>query len=89
MCSRRSLIVLLLLLCPFPALAAGRTLSFRSDEGRTINALVFETAQRPAAAVVMVPMLGRPKDDWDAVGQRLAEANILALAIDLPSQSDP
>jgi dienelactone hydrolase len=89
MCSRCSLIALLLCLCPFPVFAAGRTISFRGDDGRTINALVFETAQRPAAAVVMVPMLGRPKDDWDAVGQRLAEANILALAIDLPSQSDP
>jgi dienelactone hydrolase len=32
-------------------------------------------------------MLGRAKDDWDAVAQRLADANILALAIDLPSQS--
>ena len=34
-------------------------------------------------------MLGRPKDDWDTVGQRLADANILALAIDLPGVSEP
>ena len=34
-------------------------------------------------------MLGRTKDDWDAVGQRLADAGILALAIDLPATSDP
>ena len=33
-------------------------------------------------------MLGRSKDDWDAVGQRLADANILALAIDLPGLGD-
>jgi dienelactone hydrolase len=69
--------------------AAGRPVSFRADDGRTINASVFEPSQRPAPAVVLVPMLGRAKDDWDAVGQRLADANILALAIDLPAQSDP
>jgi dienelactone hydrolase len=54
-----------------------------------VNALVFEPSQRPSAAVVLVPMLGRPKEDWDAVGQRLADANIMALAIDLPGLSDP
>lgn len=80
-----------LLLCfvASPAFAAGRNVSFRSDDGRTINAIVFEPSQRPSPAVVLVPMLGRPKDDWDAVGQRLADANILALAIDLPALSDP
>jgi dienelactone hydrolase len=34
-------------------------------------------------------MLGRPKDDWQAVAQRFAEANITALAIDLPAASLP
>jgi len=34
-------------------------------------------------------MLGRPKDDWNAIGQRLADAGILAVAIDLPGLSDP
>ena len=34
-------------------------------------------------------MLGRPKDDWNAVAQRLADAGILAVAIDLPGLSDP
>jgi|SRR5690349_17648881 len=72
-----------------PAYAAGRSISFRAEDGRTINAVVFEPSQRPAPAVVLVPMLGRAKDDWDAAGQRLADANILALAIDLPGQSDP
>jgi dienelactone hydrolase len=72
-----------------PVAAAGRSASFRGEDGRTINALVFEPSQRPSAAVVLVPMLGRPKDDWDAVGQRLSDANILALAIDLPGLSDP
>jgi dienelactone hydrolase len=81
--------ILLLSLMASPAFAAGRGVSFRAEDGRTINAIVFEPSQRPAPGVVMVPMLGRPKEDWDAVGQRLADANILALAIDLPALSDP
>jgi len=72
-----------------PAFAAGRAVAFRSEDGRAIAAAVFEPLQRPASAVVLVPMLGRPHEDWDAVGQRLADANILALAIDLPGSSDP
>jgi len=72
-----------------PTYAAGRGVSFRTPDGRTINAIVFESSSRPAPAVVLIPMLGRPKDDWDVVARRLADANILALAIDLPSQSDP
>src|SRR5205085_6850573 len=81
--------ILLVCLVSSPAFAAGRGVSFRAEAGRTINAIVFEPSQRPAPAVVFVPMLGRPKDDWDAVAQRLADANILALAIDLPGLSDP
>jgi len=95
MCSRREWrgplrsALLLVVLAASPGWAAGRGVSFRADDGRTINAVMFEPSQRPAPAVVLVPMLGRPKEDWDAVGQRLADANILALAIDLPAQSDP
>lgn len=64
--------------------AAARAVSFRTADGRTVQALLNEAAQRPAPAVVLVPMLGRPKDDWQAAGQRLADANITALMIDLP-----
>ncbi len=34
-------------------------------------------------------MLGRSKEDWQSVAQRLAEANISSLAIDLPGASLP
>lgn len=82
-------VIVTLAVLPPPARAAGRAVTFRSAEGRTINALAFEPSQRPSPAVVLVPMLGRPKEDWDAVGQRLADANIFALAIDLAGLSDP
>ncbi len=61
----------------------------RTADGRTIAGLMFDARDRPAPAVVLVPMLGRPKDDWQAVAERLADANIGALAIDLPAATLP
>lgn len=72
-----------------PVGAAGRTVTFRAYDGRTITGLLMEAGSRPAPAVVLVPMLGRPKDDWQGVAQRLADANITALAIDLPGMTLP
>jgi len=75
---------------PQPAVgAAGRLASFRAADGRSLTGLLFEADSRPAAAVVLVPMLGRSRDDWQAVGQQLAEANVTALAIDLPGVALP
>jgi dienelactone hydrolase len=69
--------------------AAGRVVTFRADDGRTISGLLMEADQRPAPAVVLVPMLGRSKDDWQATAQRFADGNITALAIDLPGTLAP
>src|SRR5688500_5695122 len=78
----------LVLLAP-PLRAAGRLVSLRANDGRAITGLMMEANQRPAPAVVLVPMLGRPRDDWAFAAQRLADAGITALAIDLPGQSLP
>jgi dienelactone hydrolase len=72
-----------------PASGAGRPVSFRTNDGRVVNAVINEAGQRPAPAVVLVPMLGRSKDDWQQLADRLADANITALAIDLPGQGFP
>jgi dienelactone hydrolase len=69
--------------------ASPRGVSFRAESGRTINATLFDADQRPAPAVVLLPMLGRTKDDWLGVSQKLADANISTLAIDLPAQTLP
>jgi dienelactone hydrolase len=69
--------------------AAGRLVSFRAADGRTLNAFTIDANARPSPAVVLVPMLGRPKDDWQSVAQRLADAGISAIAVDLPGQYDP
>jgi len=72
-----------------PLAAAGRVVTFRAADGRTLTGLFMEAGARPAPAVILVPMLGRSKDDWEAVAQRLSDANINSLAIDLPSMSLP
>lgn len=73
-----------------PVAAAGRVVTFRAADGRTLSAIFLEAEPRPAPAVVLVPMLGRPRDDWQDVAQRLAdEAQISALAIDLPGDTIP
>ncbi len=73
-------------LFPLPPVdAAGRGVTLRTSDGRTVAGLMFDAGERPAPAVVLVPMLGRTKDDWQAVAQRFADTNITALAIDLPS----
>jgi len=71
------------------ASAAGRAVQFRGDNGRVLTGLMMEASLRPSPAVVLVPMLGGGKEDWQAVAQRLSDANIAALAIDLPSAAIP
>ena len=72
-----------------PLAAAGRALTFHTADGRTSTGLFMEAGNRPAPAVILVPMLGRPKEDWQGLAQRLVEANISAFAMDLPALSLP
>lgn len=69
--------------------AAGRVVTFRAADGRVLTGVFVEASERPAPAVVLVPMLGRPRDDWQATAQRLADARIAALMIDLPGSVVP
>jgi len=65
--------------------AAGRLVSSRANAGGVLRGMFVEASRRPAPAVVLVPMLGRSREDWQNVAQRLADANISSLAIDLPT----
>jgi dienelactone hydrolase len=82
-------VAVLLVLAQLPVGAAGRLITFRAADGRMLSGLFMEADLRPAPAVVLVPMLGRPRDDWQVVAQRLAESQISALAIDLPGPTLP
>jgi acetyl esterase/lipase len=81
--------ICLLAIIQLSGVAAGRTVTFRALDGRLLNGLMIEASQRPSPAVVLVPMLGTTKEEWEPVAQRLAEANIAALAIDLPDAALP
>jgi cephalosporin-C deacetylase-like acetyl esterase len=69
--------------------AQSRQVTFRADDGHMVDGVLMEAALRPAPAVVLVGMLGRPKEDWQLTMERLAIANITSLAIDLRGQFLP
>lgn len=64
------------------AAALSRTVTFRTEDGVNIAATFHEAVRRPAPAVILLHMLGRSREDWQAFADRLAEAGIHALAID-------
>jgi pyridoxine 5-phosphate synthase len=66
-----------------PAEAAGTRVSFASLDGTTISGDLYEASNRPSPGVVLVHMLSRNKADWQEMGERIREAGITALAIDL------
>jgi alpha-beta hydrolase superfamily lysophospholipase len=66
-----------------PALAAGRAVTFSSFDGTQLTATLYEPSSRQSPGVVLVHMLGRSKEDWQNVAERLEDAGIVALAIDL------
>lgn len=65
------------------AVAAGRVVSVTSFDGTQLAATLYEPSSRPSPAVVLVHMLGRSKDDWHNIAERLEDAGVMVLAIDL------
>lgn len=61
-----------------PALAG--ELSLKTDDGTTLHATSWGDGPR---AVLLVHDVGRSSSDWGALGERLAGAGFLALALDL------
>jgi alpha-beta hydrolase superfamily lysophospholipase len=72
-----------LLVASGPAAAAGRPVTFSSTDGTPLAATLYEPSPNPAPAIVLVHMLGRSKEDWNTVADRLEEAGAMVLAIDL------
>jgi alpha-beta hydrolase superfamily lysophospholipase len=62
--------------------SSSHAVTFRTDDGVTIAGTLYESPQRPAPAVILLHMLTRSREDWQAVADRLADAGISALAID-------
>jgi dienelactone hydrolase len=77
--------VVLALSIPASVAAAGRNVTIHGVDGRAVTATLYQANHLPAPAVVLVPALGHPRDEWQALAQRFAEQNITALTIDLPA----
>ena len=77
------LVAAILAVAGWSASASGRAVSLSASDGTTIAAMFYEPSNRPSPGVVLVHMLGRSKDEWSAVAERLQLAGATVLAIDL------
>jgi alpha-beta hydrolase superfamily lysophospholipase len=75
--------VLALLFMATPAFTAGRPVTLTSPDGTHVAGEFFEAANRPSPGVVLVHMLSRNRNDWHSLPDRIREAGITALTIDL------
>jgi len=78
-----SLVLLSIVLASPSAEAAGTRVSFPSGDGVVIAGEFHEAASHPAPAVLLVHMLSRTHADWGGLPERVRDAGITALAIDL------
>jgi len=89
------LVVMVSLLAAVPAVQAAPTtvVTFRTSDGVLIAGTVYQPSRRPAPYVILVHMLTRSREDWQALATRLADAGVGVLAIDLrghgASAADP
>ncbi len=63
--------------------AGGRGVTLTSLDGTPLTGELYEASSRPAPGVVLIHMLTRNKGDWDSLANRIQDAGITALAIDL------
>ena len=78
-----SLVLLSILLTSPAAEAAGTRVSVPSIDGVAIAGEFYEASSRPAPAVLLVHMLSRSRGDWGGLPDRIRDAGVTALAIDL------
>lgn len=77
-----SMIALVLVLGASSVEAAGRPVTFPSSDGVTIAGELFEAPTR-SPGVLLVHMLTRSKSEWGSLPDRIRDAGITALTIDL------
>jgi alpha-beta hydrolase superfamily lysophospholipase len=65
------------------ARAAGRAITFAAPDGTTLAGMLYEASNRSAPAVVLVHMLGRSKDEWIPLAERLQDTGATVLTFDL------
>jgi alpha-beta hydrolase superfamily lysophospholipase len=80
---RMGLVACAVAIAAAPLAAAGRTVNFNAPDGTPLVGTFYEAAPQPAPCVILVHMLGRQRDDWAAVAERLQQQGLAALTIDL------
>lgn len=78
-----AIVVLAVVLSASNLEAAGRPVTLASSDGVIIAGEYFEASSRPAPAVLLVHMLSKSKGEWRDLPDRIRDAGITALAIDL------
>jgi pyridoxine 5-phosphate synthase len=78
-----ALVMLAVLLSVSGVEAAGRPVTLAAADGVTIAGEYFEASSRPAPAVLLIHMLSKGKGEWRDLPDRIRDAGITALAIDL------
>ena len=66
-----------------PAIAAGSLVNFYSSDGTPLVGMLYEASDRTAPGIVLVHMLGRSKDEWTWLAERLRDEGATVLAMDL------
>lgn len=80
---RRSAVLLLAAVSLARLEAAGRPVGFTARDGTPLTGQVFEASSRPSPGIVLVHMLGKSKDEWTWMAERLQDAGATVLTVDL------
>jgi pimeloyl-ACP methyl ester carboxylesterase len=85
-CTRTVLLgAVLLVVAVLPARfeAAGRPVGLTARDGTALTGQVFDASSRPSPGIVLVHMLGKSKDEWTWMAERLQDAGATVLTVDL------
>ena len=68
--------------------ATARRVTFRTEDGVTLNAAFYDPSRQPAPGIVLLPMHRRSHVDWEPAASQLADAGFAVLAIDFRSSEE-
>jgi dienelactone hydrolase len=78
----------LLLCCVVLEGAPARRVTFRGADGAILTAAYYEASRRPAPGIVLLHMLRRSHNDWDAAASQLSDAGFAVVALDFRGGDD-
>lgn len=76
-------VLLVVALSPARFSAAGRPVGLTARDGTQLTGQIFDASSRPSPGIVLVHMLGKSKDEWTWMAERLQDAGATVLTVDL------